>query len=315
VIFTVPIHEYNRCHEPGGRPTGGRFCDEDGETETLYRGDGQNVGTHALAKSDVSALFGAGIYLTNNRRVAGDYTVKGATTLFRYDAGKRGTKQDAINAYIRSLATTLDANGNDLPFGGTRLHGFTYTGDSAPSAAFKAKADEDAARIKHATARWEAMKNTVEVRKSIDGLIVIRDKAARGAVSTYQIPKAWLKQTLDAEAEITEPVAAVVYDTIKAVNEGYRTQQADDVYRFATTKNEDGYYPSFRAVYRRASAMIGVMGYQFNEEAGQLALRKGLKALGYKGIRYAGGVTLGGGTKHEAYVFWDEQGLKKRRQQ
>lgn len=27
--FLVPLHEYNDCHEPGGQPTGGRFCGKD----------------------------------------------------------------------------------------------------------------------------------------------------------------------------------------------------------------------------------------------------------------------------------------------
>jgi hypothetical protein len=27
--FLVPLHEYNTCHEPGGQPTGGRFCGKD----------------------------------------------------------------------------------------------------------------------------------------------------------------------------------------------------------------------------------------------------------------------------------------------
>jgi hypothetical protein len=38
-----------------------------------------------------------------------------------------------------------------------------------------------------------------------------------------------------------------------------------------------------------------------------------MKRLGYTGIEYAGGITMRGGIRHRAFVFWDEQGLQKYR--
>lgn len=38
MIFTVPIHESNDCHEPGGSPTGGQFCG-DGTTSPFGKNE------------------------------------------------------------------------------------------------------------------------------------------------------------------------------------------------------------------------------------------------------------------------------------
>jgi hypothetical protein len=285
----------------GNQWTGG-FDGGSDDTVRLYRGDAQNVNP-SLSYSDPRALFGAGIYLTDSKRVAGDYTSKGAHegVVLRYDGGAKGTKQDAIDQYKRQLATTVDKDGNPLPFP-QPLHGYSYTGDSAPSPEWKRRADEDTARLRQADKLWKQREDQYIVRKQADGLITIREKSAPGTVAHYEIPRDWVSKTLDAEDEIPKRVAGELHDVLMKLGD---RQTARDLYNFATTPDEDGFRPSFRKVF---TSIVG--GPLRESEEGSVAFRRAMKDLGYKGIRYQGGVTMGG-ARHEAFVFWDEQGLKK----
>ena len=33
--FLIPLHEYNKCHDPGGTPEGGQFCSTPGSGSGL----------------------------------------------------------------------------------------------------------------------------------------------------------------------------------------------------------------------------------------------------------------------------------------
>jgi len=274
-----------------------------GETVKLYRGDSQSLNP-SLSYSDPRALFGAGIYLTDSKRIAGDYRSKGADEgiAFRYSGNTKTTKQDAIDAYIRREARYVDAEGNKLEFE-QRLHGYAYEPGVDVSAEWKRKADEDTTRIEHARKAWESSKNQYEVRKQADNTIIIRNKIDAGHVSHYDIPKEWVSKTLDAENEISMRVVDALHDTLRELDD---RSTADDLYQFATRQDESGFRPSFRDVF------TSIVDGPIRSEEGSVALRKMFKELGYKGIRYSGGQTMGG-ARHNAYVFWDEQGLKKAR--
>lgn len=254
----------------------------------LYRGDSTDVKIHALSKSDPNALFGSGIYLTDSPRVAGDYGAKGADRLFTRTGG---TKEQAIDAYVRSKAQSIDENGASLGFGQTRDLSLTWD----PTVK---------ARLAKARELFEAEKSSLDIRKMTDGTVVIRRKANLGVRTTVDVPEGMVNQTIDADAEIATEVASRLRDVLRSLGDG---STADDMWRFATTVDDDGFRPSFRDVYTKIGA-----GSQLISDEGQVALRQAMKGLGYKGIRYQGGVTMGG-KKHQAFVFWDEQGLAKMR--
>lgn len=261
------------------------------EMVTLYRGDAGPIKSFSLGKADPKALFGLGIYFTDSPRLGGDYTAKGQDVIFRYGGNwgkKRATKQQAIEAYVWRLAQYVDENGNKLQWG----------------ASLPAFSDDPIRikRMKQAEKQWNQMKNDVEIRSQTDGSIVIRKKSHPGTRTAIQIPKRALQQTLDAEQEISKEAATALADVLRRLgDEG----TARDTWNYATTADEDGFLPTWRQIYTSITADSPIVSPE-----GQLMLRRKLKELGYTGIRYAGGVTMGG-RKHNAYVFWDEQGINK----
>lgn len=52
-------------------------------TRTLFRGDAEEIRQFTMSKTDPGAMVGRGIYLTSSHDVAKDYTVKGATPVYR----------------------------------------------------------------------------------------------------------------------------------------------------------------------------------------------------------------------------------------
>ena len=259
-------------------------------TITLYRGDSSTIKNFSLDKADPHSLFGQGIYLTDTPRLARDYTAKGQTNdiVYRYNGGAKGTKQKAIESYIRSMADYIDENGKDLFFA-----------QSIPGY------ERDPIRIKRlefARKKWEAMSKNYEVRKLTDNLIIIRKKQNDAQVSTYAVPVSVLDNLLDADEEIPEEVTNLLHSILRKLDD---KGTADEMWQAAQPNYEDGSIPSYRQIYTSIIA-----GSPLISKEGQLLLRKGLKELGYNGIKYQGGVTVGN-IRHHAYVFWDEQGLKK----
>lgn len=301
VDYLESLREANPCHKPAGTPDGGQFCSADGPAKVLHRGDAGDVHP-SLDKADPRALFGPGIYLTDNRRIAGDYTTKGAhdAVLFRYGGSPGKTrKADVISRFIHRtlVARTEWDHMRYLSPGKNALESPLEPGTFVHKDTAKAHADAKAA--------WDAMADSVEVRVNADGSAVIRKKSAPGRVASYRVPESWLSKTIDAEAEIDDDVLDALHDTLRAHGD---RQTARDMYAFATAEDADGNRPTFRAVYTAISG-----GPLRDSDDAIVDLRRAFKALGYKGIRYAGGTTMGGGGRHNAYVFWDEQGLKKRR--
>ena len=258
-------------------------------TMTLYRGDPADYGTHSLDKASTESLFGQGIYLTNNKRIAGDYTTKGSSDdiVFRF-SGTNPSKSKVIDYYIYRLAQYIDENGKDLFFA-EALPGFTDN-------PIRIK------RLEFAKQKWEEMSKTHEVRINIDGTAVIRKKQGKQTITTYEVPLSIINKMLNAEKEIDDDIIYALCAAMRAAAD-YNCRELEQMAK----ENEDGFKPTFREIYRQLPAP-----YVINSKF-QKTMRKYLKIQGYTGIEYAGGVTLGGGVKHRAFVIWDEQGLKKMR--
>ncbi len=71
----------------------------------LYRGDANEIEAYELNKTFDNALFGRGIYLTDNREVAGDYTInKGARDQVVSDPGvEYKSQRDAIAGLLMDI--------------------------------------------------------------------------------------------------------------------------------------------------------------------------------------------------------------------
>lgn len=255
---------------------------------TLYRGDYTNHKIHSLSKGDIGALFGQGIYLTNNKRIAADYTVKGdGKVLFRCNGCK--TKQATIDSFIRTNAQNFDENGKE-----------TFYPVSLPAMV------DDPVRIKrlnYSKQHWEKIKKDYEIRINVDKTSVIRKKNS-GHISIYEIPAEVVNSLYDTDEEINEKVLNALCQAMIVIN-----SSCNEINQLSK-EDEDGFKPTFRIIWKKlVDEGLGII----NSQKFQTAFRKEMKALGYKGLLYSGGATMGGGIKHRAYVFWDEQGLLKYR--
>ena len=254
-------------------------------TMTLYRGDVAKVGTHSVTRGDTGALFGQGVYLTNNRRIAGDYTTKGMSDDIVFSFGPGFTKEKAIERYIWRIAQNIDADGKP-----------TFFPLSMPALSDN---PERIKRLELARQEWDEMSKDLEIRFNVDKSGVIRKKQGKQKVSEYEVPLDMVENALNAEEEIDDDAYYAICFALKTAD--YSCNNLPNL-----QEDEDGYKPTFRAVYKEVWELMA------NPKA-QVAFRRKMKELGYTGIEYAGGVSMGGGIKHRAFVFWDEQRLKKAR--
>lgn len=263
------------------------IIENNSEFLTLYRGDSSEISTHSLDKTDVNALFGHGIYLTSSKRIAGDYKLKGSNDIiFRGNGFK--TKNDVIERYIKDKARFIDKDGNksfyEIPFSGW------------------ANNPEDSKRIEFARKEWDKIKNQCDVRINVDGTSAIVKKQS-GKISTYNIPLDIINRTYNVEEEIDQVAIDSFCDALRKIGDNC------SVLRDIIYKDEDGFLPTFRNVWLELRRRE-----YFSDKESQIAFRKAMKSNGgYKGLEYAGGVTMGGGINHRAFVLWDEQGISKYR--
>jgi len=284
---------------------------------TLFRGDSQGIKTFSLSKADPMALFGQGIYLTDNKRVANDYMAKGAQTggdiIYKFAGGSKTTKQEAIDHWIYEKAKWMNLDGT-LETGihtwgrnGLEFSNGTKWGNLTNNVA----QEEYAKRIELATELWKKLAPTVEVRKQLDGDIVIRKKKHSGQVAVFELPEAIVNNCLNADEEIPEKVVDLLNDILVRVGDrGTARAMMDFIKQYERQGIEDdpdsgsGFLPSFRRVWTSITADSPL-------HDNQTGIRRGLKDLGYTGIKYLGGISMGGGYKHSAYVFWDENQINK----
>jgi hypothetical protein len=254
---------------------------------TLYRGDSSDIGTHSLDKGDVNALFGQGIYLTSNKRIAGDYKLKGSQdVIFRGNGFK--TKEKVIEQYISRSSRHIDKDGKDS----------FYEIPLPPSTIDP----ERLKRLEFAKQKWDEIKDQYDVRINVDGSSAIVKKQS-GNISVYRIPLDIINRTYDVEEEIKDTAIDSLCNAIRVTDGNCRILK--DIVR----KDEDGFLPTFRNVWNE----LRRMDYLSDKES-QIAFRKAMRSNGgYKGLEYAGGITMGGGIHHRAFVLWDEQGLIKYR--
>lgn len=273
---------------------------------TLYRGDASEIEKFETAKGDLFALFGRGIYLTNSKRVAGDYKTKGPAeqgdVIFR-TSGK--TRQDVIDRYVRQRARYIDADGHDhygsfmaseVPFSDGGGFG-VVTNDLR-----KAELEKRMAFAREVVAK---LLQTYEVRIKLDGTAVIQKKAAvAGAkLSVFHVPLAYANKTLHADHEVTSDVLSTLNARLQRAGDH---ETASDMIAFCRSyQREEGGLPTFRQIFTSITADSPLL----HNEAEQAALQNDLMASGFHGIEYSGGVSMGGGHSHRAFVFWDADAI------
>lgn len=271
----------------------------------LYRGDSSKINSFDRSKTSSLGLFGQGIYLTDNKRVANDYTSKSNDNdvIFRTEA-KNITKKDVLDRYLEKTASMIDLTGKNHSFYGHPIefsNGFAWARRSHPDVS-----NEYEKRLDFAKQAWDKIKKNYEIRIRLDGTAVIQKKPqlSDSHTTAFDIPKSYINKTFHADEPIKDDVLNVLLHILTNNNDG---STADAIKQYV--KNEDfkfGENPSYRTIY------TGIGGASpLYEKNIQDAFIKGLEALGYVGIKYTGGITMGGGYKHSAYVFWNSSDINK----
>jgi hypothetical protein len=234
------------------------------------------------------SLFTKGIYLTDSPRVAGDYAENANTGKFSF--GKFKTRAEVIERHIRTLARLTSDEGKVGDSFGYNNNDATFP-----------------ARLKQAAAWWKEHSKEFSVRQATDKTWTIQRKEKKtSAKHIYDVPEDVLARTLDAESEVPSKVLSELTYTLRSLGDGATARDIDTfVDQYVRGPEASGYRPSFREIYTGITADSPLIS-----EDGQKAFRQALKKLGYTGIQYSGGITMGGGPKHTAYVLWDEQALK-----
>jgi hypothetical protein len=270
----------------------------------LYRGDSTQINRFDSEKTSLFSLFGAGIYLTDNRRVAGDYTTKGgdADVLFRFSSRKL-TKQGVLDYWLNKQAAKFDANGvdhsNEMQYWNSNVP-FANGGDW--SIKTPQTRDEEAKRLGYAQAKWAKLAKTYEIRVKLDGTGVIQKKQQKAAplISMFDVPIAYCDQCLHADGEVSEDVI----DELTWVLQRHQDRgTANDMRAFIKQKESDGEEVTFRDLFTSVTSDSPIR----DDAHAQGELREALHGLGYVGIEYSGGLSMGGGYRHRAFVFWDSE--------
>jgi hypothetical protein len=280
---------------------------ESSENVRLYRGDSTKIDNFDAKQTSLYGLFGHGIYLTDNKRVANDYKSKGSDgeVLFRMEGAKN--KQEIVRRWVERRAAKIDENGIDhsseIAFWSSNVP-YSDGGDWSVVTNDLRRTEREK-RVAYAQALWVKMSRKYEVRKKLDGTFVIQKKTI-GALAEFDVPQEVVRHCLDAEAEINHHVM----DSIEhALSKHGDMQTARDIKSFIRQQEREGEQVSFREVFTN----IGVDSPLRGDRAVLDYFISELQEQGYTGISYLGGITMGGGYKHRAYVFWDSDEINRYR--
>ncbi len=262
----------------------------------LFRGDSSKIDAFDTAKTNDTSLFGRGIYLTNNVRIANDYKTKGGTPDVVMTFSGVKTKDDVKERYVYRAAGRMDALGNEdtwgqhVPFTSGREWGNNNA----------AEPEEYAQRMAHAERKWNTLMQTHEVRFKVGGEATIqkKQKLSTTGFAVFDIPDAYVRKVINAEQPIHPRVLTVITDTLRRADD---RPTARDIEAFV--KHNEWGTPTFREIYTNIDSESPLR----YDEAVIARFIEDLQALGVHGIEYAGGVTMGGGVKHRAFVFWDSE--------
>lgn len=278
----------------------------------LFRGDSSKIDQFNVGETSLYSLFGHGIYLTDNKRVAGDYTTKGSTggdVIYTLQGAK--TKNDVLNSWLWKQAAKIDIDGKDhsgeIAYWSNNVP-YSDGGDwSVVTNDLRKKEREQ--RFEYARQKWAQMSKDYEIRVKLDGSGSIQKKLKKsnGQIAVFDVPADYVAKVLHADAEISVKVLDELCYVLDRHND---KDTARDIRQFVKQQEwEDGERPTFRQVYTGITADSPFI----HDEQAHTEFRDALKSLGYVGIEYVGGITMGGGYKHRAFVFWDEAVVNKYR--
>lgn len=297
----------------------------------LYRGDASEIEAYMLDKTDAGALFGRGIYLTDNRDVAGDYTVKGGSDSVISDRSQEYTSsRDAIAGYINDVVNKefnwlevskdiKDKHSNNWWDAMRGLNRNTPEYDEMQErlqAAYKADLVAQYGKIvKEAKKLYRARSKDFRMVKNTLGSYTIVKQNRPGKISRFDIPDEYLSKTLHGDRPLSDDEIAAIGKFIESRSSHMdlrdvnyeRVASKDDQHNFwewvRIFKKTGSHY-----AWRDGNSRIGGKGVNpsldeiWNGTFGgfDIFYKSGgnfipyMQSKGYTGIEYDGGVRIGG---------------------
>lgn len=320
-------------------------------TVTLYRGDATNIQKFSYDATDANALFGPGLYLTNNPRVAKDYTIKGETIVFNGEhTNWPGDRKKVIQAWLMKRVGTdviEDIKTKYANLVGNTLHDWVESKGGYDAVSF----DEQRAYREKLTSQYQdqytneinyVLKTELEKAKKEHDYRVILDthghysivkNSNERTITTFTVPKGLIDNTLNAEAPLPDNILNVVVGLFE--KEYGPTRKLD--FRFDdsdmqlhTIRDWVSEFPKRKTRYAWKDQTIGGNGENPSLDiiingthAGLTYIHSNHKEFwegmitflrneGYTGFNYQGGARTSG-IPHRAFVFWDVDEINKYR--
>lgn len=328
------------------------------DTVTLYRGDASKVAAFSTehTRNSIGLLFGMGIYLTNNPRIALDYTVKGGwkhdgtgTVILREEYP---SKAEAIRAYLLLIMNdqfgwkehaeqmkTQWANRfhSDNPY--PRVARWDREGNEAQEHidhAARANAIQEEYRsalreefgkfLNRAKKVYRGEMADIKVFEDTAGSWHVMRHSHAGTISEFAIPQSYLDRVIHGDRPMDEKQLGIIRTIYQEI---YGDRKVDLRDRNEESMRFDDWIEYFKTTGTRyawredivggkgANPSLDEMlngthsGFHIIYKSDDLIAR--MKAAGYVGIEYDGGVRIGanvrggGGIRHQSYVFWDDE--------
>jgi hypothetical protein len=215
-------------------------------TRTLYRGDASKIEQFSTeyTKHSLGLLFGMGIYLTDNPRIALDYTIKGG---YRRDGGgsvvvygEIASEADAVGEYIKTIMarelgweqhrekmktdaminhsmtmkpypSRLDASGNPNP----ELVAYREAQKKFQDDFYMKMKAEFASFVKRAKAIYKQRKPDLKVFQDTTGNWQIVHRDHPGTITAFEIPEDYLARTLHGDRPLEGKTLELVRAFVK----------------------------------------------------------------------------------------------------
>ncbi len=227
---------------------------ESDQNVLLYRGDSNHVESFNIEQTDPWALFGMGIYLTDNKIVATDYTKKGSDDVVfpKYISGissgePRMSQSDLVRGYLKliidhelgfkdrieaikdELLNEQNIENRTKPDEYWRDREAQRADNAALNAKFKARvAAEFSEYLERAKKIWAQRKKTLTIFKDTTGKYTLNNKKSNASISVFSIPQSYLAKTFDGEAPMPDDALNVMREVLIAFIEKQKRDKPSD---------------------------------------------------------------------------------------
>jgi hypothetical protein len=233
----------------------------------LYRGDSTMIPYFNIKKTDANALFGVGIYLTDNPEIAKDYTIKGSNEIvFQADGDQSfDSPKKLIQEYLVKLANAsgFQEEAKELKqFYEAKIHnkhGY-YDDEGKYQATPKNELEKFRKEMENEwnIARTKLVRKYVEMAKKIfkqnkqhlkitkltTGEYVFVNTNRKAVISKFKVPNLYIAKTLHGDRPLDNRMIQVVKNIFARNFNGFSNDKKIDL-RTTKSENSENYFNTF----------------------------------------------------------------------